>query len=159
MLEQLGQVLRIAPSRIAPDATFASLGVDSLMGLEMRNRLENRLGVRLQATLLFTFPTTAALIPHLLRLEPTAEPVRQATAGAADGDRATGDRATGGRATDRVPAHGMPADPLPRDPLLLDPLLDPLPADPLLDPLPADLLSANQDIHTRRPARRRRGRR
>ncbi len=47
-------------------APFRGYGMDSLMSLEIRNRLEASLGLRLSAALLFTYPTTAALVDHLL---------------------------------------------------------------------------------------------
>jgi hypothetical protein len=40
--------------------------MDSLMSLEIRNRLEASLGLRLSAAILFTHPTTSALVEHLL---------------------------------------------------------------------------------------------
>ena len=66
VLECLGRVLRVAPERIDPHAPFRDYGMDSLMSLEIRNRLEASLGLRLSAALLFTYPTTAALAEHLL---------------------------------------------------------------------------------------------
>lgn len=76
VLDQLGRVLRIAPARIDRRAPFKNLGLDSLMGLEVRNRLERTLGLRLSATLLFTCPAVSSLVEHLLaNLElPAAEP-------------------------------------------------------------------------------------
>jgi NADPH:quinone reductase-like Zn-dependent oxidoreductase/NAD(P)-dependent dehydrogenase (short-subunit alcohol dehydrogenase family)/acyl carrier protein len=66
VVEQLGRVLRLAPSRIDRRAPFSSLGVDSLMSLELRNRLEASLGVRLSTALLFTYPNPTALAGYLL---------------------------------------------------------------------------------------------
>jgi acyl carrier protein len=64
--EQLGRVLRLDVARIARDAPFTGLGLDSLMSLELRNRLEASFGLRLSATLLFTYPSTMSLATHLL---------------------------------------------------------------------------------------------
>jgi len=63
--ELAATVLRMAPSGVAPDAPFRSLGLDSVMGLELRNRLESELGLRLSAALIFIHPTAAALACHL----------------------------------------------------------------------------------------------
>ncbi|WP_141592152.1 type I polyketide synthase [Myxococcus sp. AB056] len=65
LCEQAGHVLRLAPSRIDPQEPLGSMGLDSLMGLEIRNRLEASLGLRLPATLVWRHPTVAALVVHL----------------------------------------------------------------------------------------------
>ncbi len=64
--ECLGHVFHIAPNRIDPHVPFKGYGLDSLMSLEIRNRLEPGLGLKLPAALLYTYPTTAALVEHLL---------------------------------------------------------------------------------------------
>jgi acyl carrier protein len=66
ILEQVGQVLRLDVARIDRLSSFTSLGMDSLLSLELRNRLESSLGVRLTSTLLFTYPNPASLADHLL---------------------------------------------------------------------------------------------
>jgi acyl transferase domain-containing protein/acyl carrier protein len=66
VLECLGRVLHLPPERIEVLAPFRGYGMDSLMSLEIRNRLEASLGLRLSAALLFTYPTTASLVDHLL---------------------------------------------------------------------------------------------
>ena len=79
IVEQLGRVLRLPADRIGKDTPFRNLGVDSLMSLEMRNRLESDLGLKLPSTLLFTYADTVSLAEHLLgRLAPPAEPVAEA---------------------------------------------------------------------------------
>ena len=66
---EVGKVLRIATDKIGREVPLAKLGMDSLMGLELRNRIEVLLGIRLPAGALWTFPTLAALA---VRSEPTA---------------------------------------------------------------------------------------
>ena len=64
--EQIGAVLRLDASRVERTAPFPSLGLDSLMNLEVRNRLETSLMIRLSATSLFSYPNIAALSAYLL---------------------------------------------------------------------------------------------
>ncbi len=76
--EQLGQVLKIRPAEIDTQTPLRSFGLDSLMAIELRNRLEAGLGLKLSATIAFVHPTVTALGVHLggelgLPLEP-AEP-------------------------------------------------------------------------------------
>jgi acyl transferase domain-containing protein/NADPH:quinone reductase-like Zn-dependent oxidoreductase/acyl carrier protein len=66
LLVRIGQVLHLDPSRIDRLATFSSIGMDSLMSLELRNRLEPDFNLKLSATLLFAHPTPAALASHVL---------------------------------------------------------------------------------------------
>ncbi|NVJ08009.1 SDR family NAD(P)-dependent oxidoreductase [Myxococcus sp. AM001] len=75
--ERIAQVLRLEPSRVGRADPFRALGLDSLMSLELRNRVEASLGLTLSATLLWTHSTLGALSAHLLeRLElaPVREP-------------------------------------------------------------------------------------
>ncbi|MGW1412574.1 SDR family NAD(P)-dependent oxidoreductase, partial [Streptomyces sp. NPDC002403] len=51
---------------IAPDRGFRELGVDSLAGVELRNRINASTGAQLPTTAVFDHPTPAALTEHLL---------------------------------------------------------------------------------------------
>ncbi|MEV8231307.1 beta-ketoacyl reductase, partial [Streptomyces sp. NPDC079167] len=50
---------------VKPRRGFVELGFDSLMAVEVRNRLSSRTGLRLPTTLLFDFTSSAALTEHL----------------------------------------------------------------------------------------------
>jgi NADP-dependent 3-hydroxy acid dehydrogenase YdfG/acyl carrier protein len=72
---QVAQAFRMRPEAIDADADFGNLGLDSLMGLEIRNRLETVLGLPLPATLLWQRPTVAAVIEDLCVRAGTDDPV------------------------------------------------------------------------------------
>ncbi|MBP7569534.1 MAG: SDR family NAD(P)-dependent oxidoreductase, partial [Acidobacteria bacterium] len=63
--ERVGQVLRLAPSRVDRGRPFRALGLDSLMAVELRNRLEASTGEKLPATLAWNYPTVSVLAPFL----------------------------------------------------------------------------------------------
>jgi phthiocerol/phenolphthiocerol synthesis type-I polyketide synthase B len=96
MIEQLraqvARVLGMATADIAPASPLGRQGLDSLMALEFRNRLERALELRLPASLAWNYPTLEVLADHLLerlalgagepdgRLESVAAPVAAAAA-------------------------------------------------------------------------------
>ncbi len=74
---QASLVLRIPETKLDIEAPLTSLGMDSLMGLELRNRIEAILGLTIPPTLLWTYPTIATSSQHLVMQVGVA---RQATA-------------------------------------------------------------------------------
>ncbi|MEY9950156.1 SDR family NAD(P)-dependent oxidoreductase [Kitasatospora sp. GAS1066B] len=80
--ELAGRVLRLDPKAIDRETPFKALGLDSLMGLELRNRLEAAFGLKLSPTLLWTYGNSRALSEVLSeRLAPEAgEATEAATA-------------------------------------------------------------------------------
>ncbi len=62
---QVGQVLKLPPARVCLNRPLKTLGLDSLMSLELRNRLEASLGLKLSATLVWNYPTIEVLATHL----------------------------------------------------------------------------------------------
>ncbi|MCP2288108.1 type I polyketide synthase [Nocardia amikacinitolerans] len=74
----LGQVASIVGTSrpVDPTTPFRDLGFDSLMAVDLRNRLETGIGQRIPASLIFAHPTVDQLVEELAqRMLPTTEPV------------------------------------------------------------------------------------
>jgi surfactin synthase thioesterase subunit/acyl carrier protein len=86
---RIADALRRDPATIDRRTPLGGLGIDSLIGLEIRNRLEPALGLGLPATLLWQFPDIDALAGYLLeRLSPAEGGASdRAGAAAAEGPR------------------------------------------------------------------------
>ncbi|MEU8551430.1 beta-ketoacyl synthase N-terminal-like domain-containing protein [Streptomyces roseoverticillatus] len=63
-----------AAEKLDVQRPLAALGIDSVITLAIRNRLEKRLRRKLPATLLWNLPTVAAIADHLLGLVETPAP-------------------------------------------------------------------------------------
>lgn len=67
--EQAAHVLGIHPAqRLDPQRGLFELGMDSLMALELKHRLESSLGCAIPAILAFEHPTVSALTNHLAQI-------------------------------------------------------------------------------------------
>ncbi|WP_406277313.1 acyltransferase domain-containing protein [Nocardia sp. NBC_00881] len=74
LIEQVSLTLHRDPASLSRKATFQDMGMDSLMAVELRNRLESTLGVRLSVALVFTYSTIAALAEFIADESAVAEP-------------------------------------------------------------------------------------
>jgi acyl transferase domain-containing protein len=63
--EEIARVLRLPAARVDPTTPFRTLGLDSLMGQELRARLERMAGIVLPVTAIWNRPTVARLAPDL----------------------------------------------------------------------------------------------
>jgi myxalamid-type polyketide synthase MxaE and MxaD len=95
----VGRILGLVPADIDADRGLFDMGMDSLMALDVRTRLEAAVGARLPSTLTFNYPTVSALAGYLLEhvLQPAsgapavvAAPVAATTA--VERETAVGDR-------------------------------------------------------------------
>ncbi|WP_437786880.1 type I polyketide synthase [Sorangium sp. So ce1097] len=63
--DQLALVLKTSPERVGTTTPLRNMGLDSLMSIEFRNRIEASSGLVLPATLAWIYPTLAEVAVHL----------------------------------------------------------------------------------------------
>lgn len=66
LVEQIAQVLRCSPSRVDAHLPLNRLGIDSLMAVELKNRVEDDLGTSVPVTALLQGPSLSQLATQLL---------------------------------------------------------------------------------------------
>ncbi|MER5792275.1 acyltransferase domain-containing protein [Streptomyces sp. NPDC001980] len=62
----VARIVDTSPERLRVDQPFRELGMDSLMAVELRKRLERKFGVKLSSSLAFNYPTVQELVPYLI---------------------------------------------------------------------------------------------
>lgn len=65
--EDVAAIVRLAASEVSPDQPFRSLGLDSLLAVELSNRLNASLQLGLSITALWSYPTIRELVEAALR--------------------------------------------------------------------------------------------
>ncbi|WP_434380753.1 SDR family NAD(P)-dependent oxidoreductase [Melittangium boletus] len=85
--ERLCHVLRVDAGRVGRHDAFRGLGLDSLMSLELRNRIEAALDLKLSVTLLWAHSTLAALATYLLEQLGLGAPAERAAAPSSKKDK------------------------------------------------------------------------
>lgn len=74
--DQVAAVLNMNPEQLDTRERLFDLGIDSLMALELKNRLEADFSLRLSQTLVFDYPMVEALADHLSERLPFAFPTQ-----------------------------------------------------------------------------------
>ncbi|MBS9534283.1 SDR family NAD(P)-dependent oxidoreductase [Mycobacterium sp. M1] len=64
--DAVAQVTRVSPAEIREDAGFFDLGMDSLMAVELRQRIEQGVGKEIPATLAMDYPRLSDVVDYLL---------------------------------------------------------------------------------------------
>ncbi|WP_447035731.1 SDR family NAD(P)-dependent oxidoreductase [Streptomyces sp. DSM 118878] len=91
----IAAVLRLGTDRFDANTSLVTLGLDSLMAIALRNRLQRELALDIPTTVMWTHPTASALTRYLLtRLYPEQEPDDAAEQGPDDAAPGTEPTAT-----------------------------------------------------------------
>jgi acyl carrier protein len=76
--EEVAQTLQLdSPDLVQPQQGFSEMGMDSLMAVELSNRLKVRCGLPLTSTVAFDYPNVEALSEYLLERISASEPRRK----------------------------------------------------------------------------------
>ncbi|AHC73998.1 ptzA [Candidatus Endolissoclinum faulkneri L5] len=70
IIEALIDALEIPPHEIHPDRAFADFGADSILSVDLITSLNEKLGIELKPTILFSYTTVAALASYLAEVFP-----------------------------------------------------------------------------------------
>jgi acyl carrier protein len=115
LCESLGRVLKIPPEHVDRRKPLGSIGVDSLIALEFRRRLEAALGLALPATMIWNYPTVVELAAYLSSrisaTRPASQPLPQSAGVTVDSSMERVDQLSDAEAAQallaaRRPSHG-----------------------------------------------------
>jgi acyl carrier protein len=65
LIARVARELDRAPEEVDPELPFATLGLDSTVAVSISGELEERLGIRIDPTAVFEYPTIRRLAGHL----------------------------------------------------------------------------------------------
>ena len=65
LVERIAGYLGIAPGRLDPDQPFAEIGLDSVYALTLCGDIEDALGIEVEPTMAWDYPTAAILAAGL----------------------------------------------------------------------------------------------
>jgi myxalamid-type polyketide synthase MxaE and MxaD len=108
-------VLKIPPEHVDRRKPLGSIGVDSLIALEFRRRLEAALGLALPATMIWNYPTVVELAAYLSSrisaTRPASQPLPQSAGVTVDSSMERVDQLSDAEAAQallaaRRPSHG-----------------------------------------------------
>ncbi|WCN07223.1 acyl carrier protein [Streptomyces sp. M92] len=66
VVDHIAAVLRLGTDRFDAETSLVTLGLDSLMAIALRNRLQRELALDIPTTVMWTHPTASALTRYLL---------------------------------------------------------------------------------------------
>jgi acyl transferase domain-containing protein/acyl carrier protein len=72
--DEVASVLGAAPGAVAADERFFDIGMDSILSVDLRRRLERRFGCALPPTIAFDYPTIARLSVFMLDTVSSSDP-------------------------------------------------------------------------------------
>jgi acyl carrier protein len=88
LVEHVAQIIKTTPSRVSPSMTFKGLGIDSLMAVQLRNRLEKSLALKLLVTSFWEQPTLTEYTAYLENRPARRSPTGGARSGTGPGSPA-----------------------------------------------------------------------
>lgn len=65
LITAVAQALQVAADQVEPDRPLSELGVDSIIGVSLVQTINKALGLSLQTTVLFDYPSVQALLQHI----------------------------------------------------------------------------------------------